>query len=222
MRRRPRRSQRSTQPTRLHPSPHEASRCRSRRSRWRDRGARRTTRARRPSRCHWHSDAPDRRRAHERRSRRGQPARPGAGCGARAPGHRSGPPQLGGGVATPGTPAGERLEQDQPRGCTCRTRCRRRALGLLGAEVVDRSQGRAGTAPSASAARRAIPESVTIARPSRESEMLPGFTSRWTMPRTWATPSARATSRPIRATSPAASRPPRRRRAADPRPRSAP
>ena len=64
-----------------------------------------------------------------------------------------------------------------------------------------------GTAPSASAASRAIPKSVTIARPSRASRMLPGFTSRWTIPRTWATPSARATSRPIRAASVAAQAP---------------
>ena len=33
-----------------------------------------------------------------------------------------------------------------------------------------------------SAASRAIPKSVTIARPSRASRMLPGLTSRWTMP----------------------------------------
>ena len=33
-----------------------------------------------------------------------------------------------------------------------------------------------------------MPKSVIIARPSRASRMLLGFTSRWTMPRTWATP----------------------------------
>ena len=52
-----------------------------------------------------------------------------------------------------------------------------------------------------------MPKSVIIARPSRASRMLLGFTSRWTIPRTCATPSARATSSPIRATSVAGSGP---------------
>ena len=71
-----------------------------------------------------------------------------------------------------------------------------------------------GSAASASAASRAIPKSVTIARPSAASRMLPGLMSRWTMPRTWATPRARATSSPMRAACRGASRPPRRSRAA--------
>ena len=87
-------------------------------------------------------------------------------------------------------------------------------LGLLRAEVVDRSQRRARDGSFGVGGEARDAESVTIARPSRDSRMLPGFTSRWTIPRTWATPSARATSRPIRAASPEASRPPRRSRAA--------
>ena len=56
-------------------------------------------------------------------------------------------------------------------------------------------------APSASAARRAIPKSVMSARPSRASSTLLGFTSRWTIPRMCATASAREMSSPSRALS---------------------
>ena len=46
---------------------------------------------------------------------------------------------------------------------------------------------------------RAIPKSATFTRPSLESMMLPGFTSRWTIPRAWAAERARATSAATRA-----------------------
>ena len=163
-------------------------------------GAGRTTRARRPSRCRWDSGAPDRGRARERRSRRGRPARPGGRRAARRRGVDPDGRELEA-VVSP-------LQARRPVSASNRTSPRLYVsdagvvvapLGLLGTEVVDRPSVVPGTAPSASAARRAIPKSVTIARPSRESRMLPGFTSRWTIPRTWATPSARATSRPIRA-----------------------
>ena len=51
----------------------------------------------------------------------------------------------------------------------------------------------------ASATARAIPKSVTFTRPSRLIMMLPGFTSRWTIPRWWAAWRARAVSAVIRA-----------------------
>ena len=68
------------------------------------------------------------------------------------------------------------------------------AASLLRAEVVDRPERRARAASSAPRrSARAMPKSTTLTRPSRPISTLPGFTSRWTMPRAWAAARARAT-----------------------------
>ena len=57
----------------------------------------------------------------------------------------------------------------------------------------------------------AMPKSMIFTRPSESTMMLPGFTSRWTTPRSWATASASATRAAISTASEGASEPPRMR-----------
>jgi hypothetical protein len=44
---------------------------------------------------------------------------------------------------------------------------------------------------------QAMPKSVIFTSPSGQTRMLPGFTSRWTIPARWASPSANAVCRRI-------------------------
>ena len=89
----------------------------------------------------------------------------------------------GGAVALPRPVAGQHLEQDDAERVDVGRGGRRLAARLLRAEVVDRARGSCpGSVIWASATARAMPKSATFTRPSRPMRMLPGFTSRWTMP----------------------------------------
>ena len=135
-----------------------------------------------------------------RRRRPGRPARRRARPAATAPACRRGRGRAGRACrrATAGVRSAPRTSPGPGRRCP--RPASSRPLRLLRAEVLDRAHVVPG-APSASAASRAIPKSVMSARPSRASRMLPGFTSRWTIPRMCATPRAREMSSPSRATS---------------------